>query len=126
MRYELVAYEDDMPNVYRRARVMVSRAGAVTIAELCAVGVPAVLVPLPAAPGDHQTHNAQALVHAGAAVLVPDAACDSARLAAELDALLAAPERLDAMHDAARGLARLDAASAIVAMVEAAAESGIA
>lgn len=122
LRYELVAYEDDMPRLYSRAQMMVARAGAVTVAELAAVGVPSVLVPLPGAPGDHQTRNARALVDAGAAVLLPDADCDGAHLAAELDALLAADaEVLGTMHRAARSLARPDAADAVVALVEASA-----
>lgn len=118
LHYEVVAYEHDIAALYGRSRLVVARAGAVTIAELCAVGVPAVLVPLPGAPGDHQTKNAEALVAAGAAVLVPDAECDGPRLVRELDELLDAPERLDEMHRCARGLARPDAAGSVVALIE--------
>src|SRR4029450_281866 len=74
--YELVEYEDDMPGLYARADVVVTRAGAVTGGELAVSGVPAVVVPLPRAPSDHQTANGQVLVAVGAAVLVPDAECD--------------------------------------------------
>ena len=87
-------------------------------AELTAVGMPSVLVPLPGAPGDHQTANADALVAAGAAVLVPDAELDAARLAAELDALLADPARLAAMGAAARTLGRPDATARFADLVE--------
>ncbi len=112
--YRLVAYEDDMATVYAAADLVVSRAGATTVAELAAVGAPAVLVPLPGAPGDHQTANARRLADAGAAVIVDDAALDGERLAAEVDALLEDPDRLLAMSRAGAALARPDAARAIV------------
>src|SRR5262249_55399884 len=76
---ELVGYEEQMERPSARTSVAVCRAGAITVAELAAAGVPAVLVPLPGAPGDHQTRNAEALVDAGAAIIVPDADCDAAR-----------------------------------------------
>ena len=72
--YELVAYEDAHGRALRATRrSSVCRAGAVTCAELAAAGMPAVLVPLPGAPGDHQTANADGARAAGAAVVVPDA-----------------------------------------------------
>ena len=70
------------------ADVAVQRAGASTVAELTVAGLPAILVPLPGAPGDHQTVNARRLAAAGAAVVVPDAELDADRLAAELDRLI--------------------------------------
>ena len=112
--YDLVEYEDDMATVYAAADLVVSRAGATTVAELAAAGVPAVLVPLPGAPDDHQTANARKLEAAGGAVLVGDAELDGARLVAEVDALLHDPGRLDSMAGAARSLARPDAALAVV------------
>ncbi len=108
-----------MEVVYAEATLVVSRAGGMT-AELTTVGMPSVLVPLPGAPGDHQTANADALVAAGAAVKVPDAELDAARLAAEVDALLAEPARLDAMSAAARQLGRPDATARFADLVEAA------
>jgi UDP-N-acetylglucosamine--N-acetylmuramyl-(pentapeptide) pyrophosphoryl-undecaprenol N-acetylglucosamine transferase len=122
--YRLLRYEDDMPGLYATTTIAVCRAGATTVAELAAAGVPSVLVPLPGAPGDHQTRNAEALVAAGAAVLVPDADCTGARLAAELEPLLADPARLQAMAAAARTLARPRAADDLAALVEAAASRG--
>jgi len=118
LAWTLLPYEDRMPDLYAAASVAVCRAGATTVAELAAAGVPSVLVPLPGAPGDHQTRNAQALVEAGAAVLVPDAECTGARLAAELEPLLADPARLEAMGRAARTLARPDAADDLADLVE--------
>jgi UDP-N-acetylglucosamine--N-acetylmuramyl-(pentapeptide) pyrophosphoryl-undecaprenol N-acetylglucosamine transferase len=120
--YRLLRYEDRMPDLYAAMAIAVCRAGATTVAELAAAGVPSVLVPLPGAPGDHQTRNAEALVDAGAAVLVPDAECTGARLAAELEPLLADPTRLEAMAAAARTLARPHAADDLAALVEATAE----
>ena len=76
------------------------------------------LVPLPGAPGDHQSRNAEALVGAGAAVLIDDAALDAPRLDLELSALLADPERCRAMADAARGLGRPDATARFADLVE--------
>ena len=99
--YKLVRFEEHMDTVYTDATVMVSRAGGMT-AELAAVGMPAVLVPLPGAPGDHQTRNAEAFALAGAAVVVRDDRLDGAVLSRELGALLDAPARLAAMSDAAR------------------------
>jgi UDP-N-acetylglucosamine--N-acetylmuramyl-(pentapeptide) pyrophosphoryl-undecaprenol N-acetylglucosamine transferase len=121
LEHALVEYESRMDALYADATVVVARAGAVTVAELAAVGVPSVLVPLPGAPGDHQTRNAEALVDAGAAALVTDAECTGARLAAELEPLLADHDRLEAMAAAARTLARPDAAHQLAALVEAAA-----
>lgn len=114
-----VPYEDRMPTVYAAADVVVSRAGAMTTAELAVAGLPAVLVPLPGAPGDHQTANARVLERAGGAVLVPDPTCDGDRLADLLDSLVADPGRLAAMGRAAAAAGRPDAAQAGAAVVEA-------
>lgn len=116
--YWPVEYEQRLPLLLSAADVVVCRAGGTTVAELAVVGVPAVLVPLPGAPGDHQTANARALVGAGAAVLMPDPELSTERLAAELDPLLASPERLTAMSQAARSLAVPDAADRVAALVE--------
>lgn len=117
--YQQVRFEDRMDLLYAAADVAVGRAGASTVAELTAVGLPAVLVPLPGAPGDHQTANARRLEEAGAAVMVADGDCDAARLSRELDALLGDPSRREAMAGAARHLARPHAAAEVAALVEA-------
>ena len=116
--YAVVPYEERMADFYTAADVCVTRAGAMTVAELLAAGTPAVLVPLPGAPRDHQTRNAEALVGIGAAVHVPDPECDGSRLAAELDALLSDPERLRAMSEAARSHGHRDAASRVAELVD--------
>jgi UDP-N-acetylglucosamine--N-acetylmuramyl-(pentapeptide) pyrophosphoryl-undecaprenol N-acetylglucosamine transferase len=119
--YELVPYEDHMEQLYGRASLAVCRAGAITVAELAAAGVPSVLVPWPGAAGDHQTDNARVMERAGAAVLVPDAQADGARLDAVARELLLDPARLTTMSDAARALARPDAADRLADLVEGAA-----
>jgi undecaprenyldiphospho-muramoylpentapeptide beta-N-acetylglucosaminyltransferase len=116
--YAPVEYEDRMDLVLAAADVAVCRAGATTVAELAAVGLPAVLVPLPGAPGDHQTANARQLADAGAAVVVPDVELDGDRLAAEVDALLGDPARLQAMAKAAASVAHPRAAEEVAVLVE--------
>jgi UDP-N-acetylglucosamine--N-acetylmuramyl-(pentapeptide) pyrophosphoryl-undecaprenol N-acetylglucosamine transferase len=100
------------------AAVAVQRAGASTVSELTAVGLPAILVPLPGAPGDHQGANARRLAAAGAAVVIPDRELDARRLAVELDRLIADDPAREAMAAAARRLARPDAAAAVAALAE--------
>ena len=112
------AFIDDMTQAYAWADLVVCRAGALTLAELCAAGLPAILVPFPAAVDDHQTRNASALVEAGAARLVAEGEAVAGRLGAALTALCAgdnaaARERLATMADAARTLAKPDAAARI-------------
>ena len=119
LRYRVVPFEDKMPDFYNAADVCVVRAGAMTVAELLVAGVPAILVPLPGAPRDHQTRNAEALVGMGAAVLIPDRDCDGRRLALELNALLEDPERLRAMREAARENGHPDAAARVAELVDA-------
>jgi undecaprenyldiphospho-muramoylpentapeptide beta-N-acetylglucosaminyltransferase len=117
--YRLVPFEEDMASLYGAADVVVCRAGALSVAELALVGMPAVLVPLPGAPGDHQSANAAALVDAGAAVMLKDEDCTGDRLAAVLNELLASPAHLTQMGEAAAALGRPDAADAVASLVQA-------
>lgn len=117
-------YLASMADAYAAADVVVCRAGASTVAELTAVGVPAVLVPYPHAAADEQTANAQALAQAGGAVHVPDAALDGPRLVAEVAPLLADRDRTATMAAAARELGRPDAAQAVARLVRDAAGLG--
>jgi undecaprenyldiphospho-muramoylpentapeptide beta-N-acetylglucosaminyltransferase len=119
--YVAVRYENRMDRLLAAADLVVSRAGGTTVAELAAVGVPAILVPLPIATRDHQSANAAALVAAGAAVLVEDAALDGALLADLLRDLLDDPARRTAMATAAHALGRHDAAAAVADLLEEAA-----
>lgn len=102
----LHAFIEDMSEAYGWADLVICRAGALTISELTAAGVAAVLVPFAAATDDHQTRNAEALVAAGAAVMIPEASLTAARLAAELTRLCASRERLLTMAESARAMAR--------------------
>jgi UDP-N-acetylmuramate--alanine ligase len=117
--YQQVGFENRMDLLLGAADVAIQRAGASTVAELTAVGVPAILVPLPGAPGDHQSANAHRLAEAGAAQVIADGDLDATRLAGELDALLADPGQRQAMAAAARGLARPHAAEAVAGLAEA-------
>ena len=118
LAYRAVPYEDDMPTVLAAADLAVCRSGSGTCFELAAMGLPAVLVPSPFVTADQQTRNAEQLVRAGAAVVVPDADLDGDRLVAEVDRLLADDAARAAMSAAARGWARPDAAEAIAALAE--------
>jgi undecaprenyldiphospho-muramoylpentapeptide beta-N-acetylglucosaminyltransferase len=118
LEYQPVEYEDQMPVALAAADLVVCRSGAGTCFELAAVGVPAVLVPSPVVTDDHQTANARYLRESGAAVLVPDGELDGDRLVAEVDALLAAPDRLSAMAAAMRAFARPAAAADVAALAE--------
>jgi UDP-N-acetylglucosamine--N-acetylmuramyl-(pentapeptide) pyrophosphoryl-undecaprenol N-acetylglucosamine transferase len=101
---------DDMAGAYGWADFAVCRSGALTVAELAAAGVPAVLVPFPAAVDDHQTRNAEHVVRAGAAVLLPERELTPVSLAATLRELLEAGRpRLAQMAAAARSTAIIDA-----------------
>jgi UDP-N-acetylglucosamine--N-acetylmuramyl-(pentapeptide) pyrophosphoryl-undecaprenol N-acetylglucosamine transferase len=107
-----------MPETYAHASLFVCRAGAVTCAELTTTGTPSILVPLPGAPADHQTRNAETLASEGAAVMLRDAELDGMRLDAELTALLADEPRLGSMGEAARALGRPDATERVADLVE--------
>ena len=103
----------DMAAAYAHADLVVCRAGALTLAELCAVGVGSVLVPFPQAVDDHQTRNAEFLVERGAALLLPQGEDLAARLQPLLAELAADPGKRLAMATAARALARPDAAARV-------------
>jgi len=98
---------DDMAQQYAKADVVICRAGALTIAELAAAGVASVLIPFPFAVDDHQTYNARFLSEQGAAVLLPQTELNAEKLAHLLRGL--DREKLLAMAQAARSLAKPDA-----------------
>ena len=106
-----------MDREMKQADVVVSRAGATTVAELMAAGRPSILVPLPTATDDHQRKNAEAVVARGAARLLEQRELPGERLAADIVALAADVEGRKRMGAAARALARPDAARAIVEKV---------
>ena len=108
-----IGYIDAMPDALAAADLAVSRAGAMGTAELLASGVPAILVPLPTAAADHQTHNARALEEAGAARMLPESELDPAALWAELTGLAGDADARRRMSDRALERARPEAARRI-------------
>lgn len=118
LAYDAIEYEDDMATVLAAADLVVCRSGATTCAELAVLGRPSVLVPLPGAPGDHQTANARALERAGGAEVLPDAIFDRKLLVTTIERLLVDPDRLDEMATSATSIARPDAAAAVADLVE--------
>jgi UDP-N-acetylglucosamine--N-acetylmuramyl-(pentapeptide) pyrophosphoryl-undecaprenol N-acetylglucosamine transferase len=110
--YHLYPYIEPFADALASSDLAVARAGG-SVMEVAAAGLPAVLVPYPHASADHQTANARFIEAAGAAVVVPDDELDGPRLAREVGALLAAPQRLAAMANAAQAVARPDAAETV-------------
>lgn len=106
----VVPFIDDMAGAYAQADLVLCRAGALTIAELCAVGIASILVPFPHAADDHQTANARHLAGRGAALLLPEAELNPARLAGLMRELNVERDRLVVMAKAARRLSQPHAA----------------
>ena len=117
-RWQVRPYIDDMGNTLAAADLVLSRAGASSVAEIAALHVPSVLVPYPFATADHQTTNARYLVDAGAAVMCADADIDADAFRDELLALLSSSDRRAQMRDAARGLGQDKAAQALADALE--------
>jgi UDP-N-acetylglucosamine--N-acetylmuramyl-(pentapeptide) pyrophosphoryl-undecaprenol N-acetylglucosamine transferase len=115
---------EDMAAAYAWADLIVCRAGAITVSELAAAGVGAILVPYPAAVDDHQTHNARFLTEVDAAVLIADRDLEPQRLCDELTRLTADRGRLLEMATRARGRALPDAADELTRAVLHAAGGG--
>ena len=113
------AYLDQMDKAYAVADLAVCRAGAMTIAELTACGVPAILIPYPHAARDHQTQNARGLVDRGAAEMILDRELEPADLTVHVKALFRDEARLRRMARNARAFSRTNAAERIVQAIEA-------
>ncbi len=108
----LFPFSDEMELVYAAADVAIARAGALTIAELTACGIPAILVPYPFATADHQTHNAAEVVAAGAGEMIADSDLDNIKLINRAADIIRSG-RLQDMREAARRLGRPQAAADI-------------
>jgi UDP-N-acetylglucosamine--N-acetylmuramyl-(pentapeptide) pyrophosphoryl-undecaprenol N-acetylglucosamine transferase len=121
-RWEVRPYIDNMGEALAAADLVLSRAGASSIAEIAALAVPSMLVPYPFATADHQTTNARYLVDAGAAVMLADDAIGSPAFASELLGLIDDADKRDQMRECARGLAQDQAAAVLADQVEAAAQ----
>ncbi|MGL4712810.1 MAG: undecaprenyldiphospho-muramoylpentapeptide beta-N-acetylglucosaminyltransferase [Shewanella sp.] len=120
----IAEFIDDMEAAYRWADVVLCRAGALTVSELAAVGLPSILVPYPHAVDDHQTRNGQVLVEAGAAFLLPQAILDVNKLANKLQLLANDRAELARMGQRARDVAVLDATEQVAAVCISLAEKG--
>jgi UDP-N-acetylglucosamine--N-acetylmuramyl-(pentapeptide) pyrophosphoryl-undecaprenol N-acetylglucosamine transferase len=109
----MLQFIDRMDLAYAAADVVIARAGAGTISELCLAGKPALLVPSPNVAEDHQTKNALSLVNKGAAVLIRDSEID-AKLYTEISSLFSNPQNMNVLSESIRSLAKPDATSRIV------------
>ena len=118
-RVQVVPFLDPIAPAYAAADIAVTRSGMMTISELCAWGVPALLVPLPTAAADHQTRNAQVMGRAGAAIYLPQSDLTVERLDREVSGLARDPSRRAQLAAAAGGRARPGATAEIVALLEA-------
>jgi UDP-N-acetylglucosamine--N-acetylmuramyl-(pentapeptide) pyrophosphoryl-undecaprenol N-acetylglucosamine transferase len=114
---EVAAFFPDLPARIAAAHLVVARSGASTVAELAAIGRPAILVPLPHALDQDQSANATVLERAGGAIKLAQADFAPARLATEIAGLFAAPERLTTMAAAARSAGAIDAAEWLADLV---------
>jgi len=110
--YRLFPYVEPFADALAAADLAAARAGG-SVFELAAAGLPSILVPYPHATGNHQAANARFMERAGAAVVIPDAELDGPRLAREVGGLLAAPQRMAEMSNAAGAVAKPDAAERV-------------
>jgi UDP-N-acetylglucosamine--N-acetylmuramyl-(pentapeptide) pyrophosphoryl-undecaprenol N-acetylglucosamine transferase len=117
-RANVRTYIDNMMADFAEADLVLCRAGATTTAELIAAGKASIMVPFPFAADDHQRKNAEALQAAGAAQMILQQELSGERLTQEIQRLVQAPQELDRMEQASRGLAHGDAAAAAVDMIE--------
>ena len=117
MEVDLAAFFNDVPERLARAHLLIARSGASTVAEITAVGRPAILVPYPFAVDDHQTANAHAMDEVGAGWLMPQEAFAPTTLAARLSALFDLPATLEKTAASARAAGRADAAARLADMV---------
>jgi UDP-N-acetylglucosamine--N-acetylmuramyl-(pentapeptide) pyrophosphoryl-undecaprenol N-acetylglucosamine transferase len=112
-RVRVLPYLSPIADAYAACDLAIARAGAISTAELCAWGIPMILIPLPTAAADHQTSNARALAAGGAAIHIPQHELTTDRLATAVATLLNEPARLAAMAKAAAERSRPDAAETI-------------
>jgi UDP-N-acetylglucosamine--N-acetylmuramyl-(pentapeptide) pyrophosphoryl-undecaprenol N-acetylglucosamine transferase len=126
VQYVRVGYEEQMTDVYSALDVLVSRAGASSVAEIATVGVAAILVPWPDAADGHQELNARWLTDVGAGILAFDAACADGRAVAEVTQLLANQDHVSELARNAYQLGALHRGSALVDAIEGAARATVA
>jgi len=114
----------DVPAAFAEAQLIISRAGASSIADIAAIGRPAILVPYAAATADHQTANAHGLVEAGAAIAFQERDFTADALSKTLETLLTQPDEAQRMAAAAHAQAKLDATERLVTLIETLAKKG--
>jgi UDP-N-acetylglucosamine--N-acetylmuramyl-(pentapeptide) pyrophosphoryl-undecaprenol N-acetylglucosamine transferase len=114
---QVIDFLDPMADGYAVADLVVSRAGMITVAELCAWGLASVLIPLPTAAADHQTYNARVLAEAGASALLGQAELTPGTLGVAVDGLLGDRDRREVMATRALSRGRPHAAADIVSKI---------
>lgn len=114
IRAEVAAFFSDMADVYSRADLLVSRAGATSLAEICVLGKPSILIPFPHSADNHQAYNAQMVVRRGGAIMRKEAELKSSVLAADILRIIEDPEGMRDMGEKARQVSFPDAAESIV------------
>jgi UDP-N-acetylglucosamine--N-acetylmuramyl-(pentapeptide) pyrophosphoryl-undecaprenol N-acetylglucosamine transferase len=117
-RVKLLPYLDDMPAALAAADLAVTRSGATTLAEITALGIPAILIPSPNVVDNHQYYNARLLSDRGAAVLIEEKDFDYTRLAAEIDNLITAVDKLIEMAEISRQMGVPDAAERVYRVLQ--------
>ena len=114
---EVALFFADIPRRLSEAQLVISRAGASSVADISVIGRPSILIPFAAATGDHQTANARGLVDAGAAVLIPEAGLDAASLSVQITAILGSAAAAAQMARNAHAQGRPDATDRLAALV---------
>lgn len=114
----VVPYISNMPEILPDLKAIVGRAGATSLAEITALGIPSILIPSPYVTNDHQTKNAQSLVEQDAAIMIPETQLTGTSLLAALDQLLEDADQQHAMAQAAKKIGIPDAADRIIEVIE--------
>lgn len=118
IKAEVEPFFTDIPRRLSEAQLVISRAGASSVADITAIGRPAILIPFGAAAGDHQTANARGMVEGEAAILIPESALDAESLSMHMARVLGQPEDAARMATNALALGRPDATERLVEIVE--------
>ena len=116
--YRPIEFEYDMPSILRSADLIISRAGGSITAEIAALDLPSVLVPLPNAPGDHQTANAKSMEALGSARILADENCDGLHLSALLNELTENQEELHRMRQRAEKNSQISASESLASLLK--------
>ena len=121
---EVQPFFTDVPRRMSEAQLIISRAGASSVADISVIGRPSILIPFAAATGDHQTANARGLVEAGAAILIPESQLTPENVAEQIMTVLDNPEAAMHMSRAASGFGKPEATENLVSLVETLAQKG--